>query len=89
MRTVTCRKYGKTMEGLPKPPYPGPKGQDIFDNISKQAWEEWQAHQVRLINEKSLSMINPDDRKFLMGEMDKFFSNEDFAQAEGYVAPEK
>ena len=88
MRKVQCRKYGKEMEGLPRPPYPGPKGQDIFENVSKQAWEEWQAHQVRLINEKALSMINPDDRKYIQEQMDKFLSNEDFAQAEGYV-PEK
>lgn len=67
------------------PPYPGAKGQDIFENISKQAWEEWQALQTRLINEKGLSMINPDDRKYLTEEMDKFFANEDHDEADGYV----
>jgi Fe-S cluster biosynthesis and repair protein YggX len=30
-------------------------------------------------------MINPDDRKYLQGQMDKFFNNEDFDRAEGYV----
>ena len=38
-RTVFCKKYQKDMEGLDAPPYPGPKGQDIFENISKQAWQ--------------------------------------------------
>jgi Fe-S cluster biosynthesis and repair protein YggX len=33
-------------------------------------------------------MIKAEDRKFIQDEMDKFFSNEAFAQAEGYV-PEK
>lgn len=84
-RTVFCKKYQKDMEGLLAPPYPGPKGKDIYDNVSRQAWEEWQQHQVRLINEKQLSMISPDDRNYLMKEMDKFFSNQEFDQAEGYV----
>lgn len=88
MRMVFCRKYQQDMEGLAVPPYPGPQGQDIYDNISRQAWEEWQARQVRLINEKALSMINPDDRKYLTDQMQKFFNNEEADEADGYVPPE-
>jgi Fe-S cluster biosynthesis and repair protein YggX len=76
------------MEGLLTPPFPGAQGQDIFDNVSKQAWEEWQARQVRLINEKQLSMINPEDRKYLADQMEHFFANEDVDEAEGFVPPE-
>ena len=86
-RTVFCKKYQKDMEGLSKPPYPGKKGQDIFDNVSRQAWEEWQAHQTMIINEKALSMVDPSARKFLQEEMEKFFAGEDFERAEGYVPP--
>src|SRR5690554_7792502 len=57
-RTVFCRKYQKEMEGLAMPPMPGPKGQEIFDNVSKVAWEEWQNQQTMLINEKHLSMMD-------------------------------
>lgn len=85
---VFCRKYQKEMEGMLTPPFPGPKGLDILNNVSLQAWQEWQAHQVRLINEKQLSMIKPEHRKYLQDEMDKFLNNEAFAKAEGYV-PEK
>jgi Fe-S cluster biosynthesis and repair protein YggX len=84
-RTVHCRKYDQKLEGLEKAPYPGPKGQDIFDNVSKQAWEEWQAHQTRLINEKHLTMTDPASRKYLMEQMDRFLSGQDYDQAEGYV----
>jgi Fe-S cluster biosynthesis and repair protein YggX len=87
-RTVFCKKYQKELEGLLMPPYPGPKGQDIFDNISKQAWQDWQVIQVRLINEKQLSMIVPEDRQYLVTQMEKFFSNQDVDEAEGYVPPE-
>ena len=88
MRTVFCKKYQQEMEGLLTPPYPGPQGQEIFDSVSKQAWEEWQARQVRLINEKSLSMINSVDRKYLIEQMEHFFANEEVDEAEGYVPPD-
>ena len=40
-RTVHCRKYNEELPGLDRPPYPGAKGQDIYDNVSKKAWDEW------------------------------------------------
>ncbi|SEG83952.1 oxidative damage protection protein [Marinobacterium lutimaris] len=86
-RTVICRKYKKEMEGLERPPYPGPVGQDIFDNVSKQAWQEWTDHQTMLINEKHLSLMDPNSRKYLQEEMKKFLSGEEYDKAEGYVPP--
>ncbi len=86
-RTVFCRKYQKDMEGLPQPPFPGPRGQRIFESVSKQAWQEWMAHQTLLINERRLNMMDRSARAFLEEEMEKFFSNESVAQAEGYVPP--
>ncbi|MBY4677512.1 oxidative damage protection protein [Marinobacterium arenosum] len=88
-RTVFCRKYKQELEGLDRPPYPGEKGQDIYDNISKKAWQEWTAHQTLLINEKHLNLMDPASRDFLQQEMEKFMSGEDYAQAEGYVPPSK
>jgi Fe-S cluster biosynthesis and repair protein YggX len=77
------------MDGLQRPPYPGPKGQDIYEHVSRQAWEEWQQLQTRLINEKGLSMIKPDDRAYLNQEMEKFLANEAHDEAEGYVPEDK
>jgi len=86
-RSVVCRKYGEELEGLDKPPFPGPRGEDIFNNVSKKAWEAWQANQTMLINEKHLNLVDAATRKYLQEEMDKFFSNEDYDKAEGYVPP--
>ena len=61
-RTVKCRRYGEELEGLERPPLPGSKGQDIFDHVSKKAWLEWQGHQTMLINEKHLSLMDPEAR---------------------------
>lgn len=88
-RTVFCKRYQEELEGLMAPPYPGPKGQDIYENVSKKAWEEWQAQQTMLINEKQLSLIDPGARKYLQQEMDKFLAGQEHDKAEGYVPTEK
>ena len=86
-RTVVCSRYKKELEGLEKPPLPGPNGERIFNEVSKKAWHEWQALQTMLINEKHLKLIDPDARKYLVEQMWLFFANEDVDHAEGYVAP--
>ena len=88
-RNVFCRKYQKDLPGLSVPPMPGEIGQDIFNNISEQAWKEWQKQQTMLINEKQLNMVNANDRQYLREQMQKFFNNESYEQAEGYVPPSK
>ena len=55
--------------------------------MSKQAWEEWQSLQTRLINEKHLNMLEPEARAYLMDQMQRFLNNEATDQAEGYVPP--
>ena len=87
-RTVFCKKFQQELPGLEKAPFPGPKGQEIFDHISAKAWEEWTAHQTMLINERRLNMMEPGSRAFLSEERAKFMNNEEVAQADGYVPPE-
>lgn len=88
-RMVFCRKYQEEKEGLERPPFPGAKGQDVFANISKDAWKDWQAHQTMVINEKRLNLMDPASRKLLQEEMDRFFAGEEVTAIEGYVPPEK
>lgn len=86
-RLVFCRKYKQELEGLDRPPYPGPRGQAIFDNVSRQAWTEWLKHQTMLINEKRLNLMAPETQTFLQGELEKFLAGEAYEQPEGYVPP--
>jgi Fe-S cluster biosynthesis and repair protein YggX len=81
---VFCRKYQRDLPALSKAPFPGALGQRILETVSQQAWDEWQAHQTRLINEKQLAMTDPNNRKYLMAQMELFFDNQDFEQASGY-----
>lgn len=84
-RLVQCRKYNTPLDGLEAPPFPGPQGEAIYEQVSKKAWQEWLGHQTRLINEKHLKLFEPSTQAYLQQEMEKFLNNEAFEQAEGYV----
>lgn len=84
-QTVFCKKHQKQLEALDLAPFPGQKGLDILENISKQAWLEWQALQTMLINEKQLNMMQADSRKYIMEQMEKFFNNEETDKIQGHT----
>ena len=87
-RMVQCIRLEKEAEGLERPPYPGALGQRIFAQVSKEAWQQWLAHQTMLINENMLSPIDPKARQFIEAEMEKFFFGAGSDKPSGYVAPE-
>ena len=88
-RTVFCKRLQKELPGLDAAPFPGPKGQDIFETISEQAWRQWQDQQTMLINEKHLNMMDKADRKYLNEQRDLYLAGVAIDKAEGYIAPEK
>ncbi|GCE49578.1 Fe-S cluster biosynthesis and repair protein YggX [Thermosporothrix hazakensis] len=72
-RTVYCVKLKQELPGLEKPPFPGELGQRIYEHISQQAWRMWPAQSMQIINERGLNMADPEARKILRQEMEKFF----------------
>jgi Fe-S cluster biosynthesis and repair protein YggX len=84
-RTVKCILLKEEAEGLDFAPYPGALGQRIYENVSKQAWQRWVSHQTMLINEYRLTPIEPEARKFLETEMEKFFFGEGSAVPKEFV----
>lgn len=72
MRKVYCCKYQQELEGLTYPPYPNAKGELIFKHVSKQAWDEWQIEQTKLINENALNMLDAKSRELLNSKMFDF-----------------
>ena len=88
-RMVNCIKLGREAEGLDRPTYPGDLGKRIFDNVSKEAWDQWIRHQTMLINEYRLTPVDPKARKMLEGEMEKFFFGDGSARPDAFVDPGK
>jgi Fe-S cluster biosynthesis and repair protein YggX len=88
-RTVQCVLLKREAAGLDRPPYPGPLGQRIFEQVSKEGWDRWRSHQIMLINEYRLTPIEPKARKFLEGEMEKFFFGGGSAKPGDYLDPDK
>ena len=84
-RTVNCVILKMEAEGLDFAPYPGVLGQKIYDNVSKEACQRWLGHQTMLINEYRLTPIEPEARKFLETEMEKYFFGEGSAKPEEYI----
>ena len=72
-RVVKCAKLKKEAEGLDYPPYPGPLGLKIFENVSKEAWVGWLEHQTMLVNENRLSLVDPKARNILQSKRKLIF----------------
>lgn len=87
-RMVQCIKLNKEAEGLEYMPYPGELGQKIYENVSKEAWQQWVNHQTMLINEYRLTPVDPKARKFLEEEMEKFFFGEGSERPKEFVEPD-
>jgi Fe-S cluster biosynthesis and repair protein YggX len=88
-RTVQCVVLKREAPGLEHPPYPGPTGQRIYENVSQEGWQRWVAHQTTLINEYRLTTIEPKARQFLRVEMEKFLFGTGSEKPSDFKPPEK
>ena len=84
-RKVLCTRLKKELQGLETPPFPGARGQEIFETVSAKAWQEWSDLQTMLINEKHLNMMDKEARKYLNEQRDVFLSSGEVDRADGYV----
>ncbi len=84
-RLVNCKKLDKELPGLGFKPYPGELGDNIYNHISQKGWQLWLQHQTMLINEKRLSLADPDTQKYLAAEMEKFLFGGDYEKPAGYT----
>ncbi|MCY3767861.1 MAG: oxidative damage protection protein [Gammaproteobacteria bacterium] len=72
-RMVQCAKLGRELEGMDHPTWPGDLGQRIFDEISKEAWQDWLRQQTILINEYKLNPLNAEHKQYLASQMEAYF----------------
>ncbi len=86
-RMIKCIKLGREAEGLDFPPIPGPMGKRIYENVSKEAWQQWLRFQTMLINENRLNMADARARSYLAEQMEKHFFGSGADDVAGYVPP--
>ena len=86
-RTVNCIKLGREAEGLERPPVPGDLGKRIYENVSKEAWQQWVQYQTMLINENRLNLMDAKARKYLSEQRERHFFGDGADQVQGYVPP--
>ena len=73
---VQCAKLAEELPALDRPPFPGPLGQRIYDNISSYAYRQWNEQATLLINHYGLNMADPRSQEFLFEQMEAFFFDE-------------
>ena len=86
-RKVHCVILKREAEGLEFVPWAGDLGQRIFEQVSKEAWQQWLAHQTMLINENHLRLVDPEHKAYLAAQMEAFFFGAGADQPDGWVAP--
>ncbi|MCK6478296.1 MAG: Fe(2+)-trafficking protein, partial [Phycisphaerales bacterium] len=58
--SFTCKRTGRPGSKLGRPPFRGPVGQWIFENISSETWNAWIAQGTKVINELRLDLSTED-----------------------------
>ncbi len=84
-RMVNCVKLGRELPSLDKPPFPGALGQRIYDNVSAEAWRQWQSQLTIMINHYGLNLLDPATRAMLDEQMDEFFFGAQPEMPEGWT----
>ena len=87
-RTVFCVKLKRELPALPSPPWPGPLGRRIYEQVSQEAWEMWEERMKMILNELRLLPFQKEAQQLVAKQMEDFFFGEGSALPEGYV-PEK
>ena len=87
-RIVHCVKLGRDLPGLPAPPWPGPLGQRIYEQVSAEAWEMWEERMKMILNEYRLLPFQKEAQLLIAKQMEEFLFGDAAAAPPGYV-PEK
>jgi len=84
-RTVFCVKLQRELPGLPEPPWPGPLGQRIYEQVSEEAWEMWEERMKMILNEYRLLPFQKEAQATIAKHMEEFFFSPDAAAPPGFV----
>jgi Fe-S cluster biosynthesis and repair protein YggX len=72
-RIVHCRMMKKDLPGLDRPPYKNDLGRQIYEEISKEAWQQWLKDSVKYINTYRVDLAAPEGQRFMLDQCAKYF----------------
>lgn len=76
-RTVFCKKLKKEAPGIPFKPFPDELGQEIYENVSLEAWQQWLQESPRYINTGGWDLQSPQGREQMRQLMRIYFELEE------------
>jgi Fe-S cluster biosynthesis and repair protein YggX len=89
VRTVFCVKLQRELPGLDTPPWPGPLGQRIYEQVSQEAWEMWEERMKMILNEYRLLPFQKEAQELVAKQMEEYFFGESSSAPPGYVPPSR
>lgn len=72
-----CQRTGRPGTKMPRPPFKGPVGQWIHENISKETFDAWIAQGTKVINELRLDLSRETDSETYDQHMREFLGIDD------------
>lgn len=88
-RLVMCKKLGKELPGLSRPPYKNELGKRIYDEISKEAWDAWIKDSVKYINTYRVDLTSAEGQKFMFEQCEIYFGYKEGKAADTAFVPSK
>jgi Fe-S cluster biosynthesis and repair protein YggX len=72
-RTVFCKKFKREMPGLQAPPFAGELGEQVYKEVSADAWHQWSDDMmIKIINEYRLNLAVAEQYEVLIKQMRAF-----------------
>ena len=84
-RMVMCVKLGQELPALDEQPWPGPLGVRIYEQVSAEAWAQWEERMKMILNEYRLMPWQKEAQDLVAKHMEDFFFGDGAALPPGYV----
>jgi Fe-S cluster biosynthesis and repair protein YggX len=75
-RIVHCALLKKDLPGLDRAPFRNELGQRIYNEISKEAWQQWLKDSVKFINTYRVDLASPEGQTFMAKQCAIYFGFE-------------
>ena len=90
-RIVHCRLLKKDLPGLdrPLPKGFGELGKRIYDEVSKEGWQQWLKDSVKFVNTYRVDLASPEGQKFMLKQCAIYFGYEEGEAAATAFVPKE